>query len=249
MEEYLSNYNNYDKSIVYSFEIRMGGIGDCVKFFMAVLNECIATKKKVRYLVTGAPVEEFLVLMHPQFYITRQQLVSLNNYIIRAPMYYYNLFNYDQITIPINTIFKFSDIIVNNERNLLPVSIDYSSIHVRLGDKFLETDKQYVLCKNDNRGYNEAKLDTYIANTSGNIILFADNKEFKLRMKNKHNNITILNSNIGHTSLTNTTRQQIIDTITEFSIITKSSAIAVNTESGFSMAASKFNQIPVIKLY
>ena len=249
MEQYLRNYGSYEKSLIYSFSLGQGGVGDCIKFFIAVLNECIDTKKKIYYLITDAPVEEFIKLNYPQFYITKSRLVTLNNYEIREPTFYYNSFNYEQITIPINTIFHFSDIIIDNKKKLFPESINYYSIHVRLGDKYLETDKTFVLCKEDTRTYNNQKICEYIESLDGNVLLFSDNNEFKLRMKNKYKKIIILNSSIGHTSLSNTSRQQTIDTITEFYILTMSDNIAVNTKSGFSMMASKFNKIPVIELF
>ena len=248
MEQYLRHYDSYEKSLIYSFSLGEGGIGDCIKFFMAVLNECIDTKKKIYYLITDAPIEEFIKLHYSQLYITKSQLTTLNNYEIRGPVYYYNSFNYDQITMPVNTIFRFSDIIIDNKKKLFPETISYYSIHIRLGDKYLETDKTFVLCKEDTRTYNEEKICEYIDSLDGNVLLFSDNNKLKLRMKNKYKKIKIINSSIGHTSLSNTSRQQIIDTITEFYILTMSDNIAVNTKSGFSMMASKFNETLVIEL-
>jgi hypothetical protein len=49
---------------------------------------------------------------------------------------------------------------------------------------------------------------------------------------------------IGHTSFSNTTKKQVLDAVTEFYILTKSDMIYGITNSGFSLMASKFNNIP-----
>ena len=85
-------------------------------------------------------------------------------------------------------------------------------------------------------------------NRNKNIIFFCDNKNCKLMLKEKYNNIIILNSNIGHTSLTNTTDTQILDAITELYIMTNSHEIYAASNSGFSIIASKFKNIPLIFL-
>ena len=67
-------------------------------------------------------------------------------------------------------------------------------------------------------------------------------------MKEKYPKIIILNSKIGHTSLKNTKEKQIIDTITEFYIMTQSEKIIAASNSGFSLIASKFRKIPLTNI-
>ena len=67
----------------------------------------------------------------------------------------------------------------------------------------------------------------------------------KKKIKNKYNNIIILDYEIGHTSLSNTTYKQTLDTVTEFYILTNSDKIYAVTQSGFSIIASKFKNIPL----
>ena len=84
---------------------------------------------------------------------------------------------------------------LNNDQN-------YISIHLRLGDKFLETDKVFVLCKEDVRTYNEEKLFELIEiNYNKNILFFCDNNNYKLKIKTKYDKIIITDYDIGHTSL------------------------------------------------
>jgi hypothetical protein len=64
-------------------------------------------------------------------------------------------------------------------------------------------------------------------------------------IKNKYNNINIIKTNIGHTSFQNTTYEQLLDTISEFYILTNSQDIYVTAYSGFSAVASKFNNKPL----
>jgi hypothetical protein len=119
-----------------------------------------------------------------------------------------------------------------------------------MGDKYLETDKYFVLCREDERTYNENKIFNFIEeNHDKNIIFFCDNKNYKLMLKEKYNNIIVLNSDIGHTSLLNTTEKQTLDAITELYIMTNSQEIYCASNSGFSIIASKFKNIPLINIY
>jgi len=135
--------------------------------------------------------------------------------------------------------------------SILPSSItNYISIHLRLGDKYLETEQEYIMCINDIRTYNEERLFQCIEeNLDKNIIFFCDNNNYKLKIKNKYNNIIVTNCNIGHTSLGNTTDKQILDAVTEFYLITNSEKVFSASFSGFSIIASKFRNIPLVYLF
>ena len=135
--------------------------------------------------------------------------------------------------VKINTLF------LNNDQN-------YISIHLRLGDKFLETDKSFVLCKEDVRPYNEEKLFGFIKqNYNKNILFFCDNNNYKLKIKAQYNKIIITDYDIGHTSLSNTTSIQVLNTITDFYLLSNSEQIYMASFSGFPIMASKFKNIPI----
>ena len=40
MEHYLNNFDNFDKIIVYDFQLCRGGIADCIKYFCYAYNLC-----------------------------------------------------------------------------------------------------------------------------------------------------------------------------------------------------------------
>ena len=47
MEVYINNYNLYSEVIVYDFNIGNGGIGDCIKYFIYILDSCIRNNIKL----------------------------------------------------------------------------------------------------------------------------------------------------------------------------------------------------------
>ena len=265
MDEYLEKYNSFDKTVVYYFTILHGGIGDCIKFFMYLLNICIKNDYKLYYLIQDIHIEKFLKLKYNKMYIKKEDITNSitintfdslfnlksNVYNFVLPQILYESFSYDIIPLNIEHIFEFSSAVKDNIKNLLQSDIsNYISIHLRLGDKYLETDKNYVNCQNDERLYYKDKLFDYIEKNLDKTILFiCDNQHFKNTLKQKYNNIIITTSDIGHTGLSNTTEKQVLDGITEFYLLTNSNTIISASYSGFSIVASKFKNIPLIKLY
>lgn len=76
----------------------------------------------------------------------------------------------------------------------------------------METDKKYVVVKNDERTFSEEKLYKFIEENSNKLIFFcSDNNNYKNKIKEKYNNIIITNCDIGHTSLSNTSNKQVLD--------------------------------------
>ena len=115
-----------------------------------------------------------------------------------------------------------------------------------MGDKYLETPQNYIGCTHDSRIFSEEKIDEFINQSKNHIFFCCDNNSYKLKMKERYD-ILITNCNIGHTSLSNTTDSQVLDAITEFYILTNSTMIYAASYSGFSIMASKFNNIPLIR--
>lgn len=263
MEDYLNKYDSFTKIIVYDFNKGDGGIGDCIKFFMHTLNLCMKYNIRLYYLIHNNVLEKYLTLKHKQMYINKTNIVESFIYnthdvsnikdgvynMIKSHLFF-DVYNDNTILIPINEVFDFSDEVKINGCRLNVNNIsDYISLHLRLGDKHLETDKSFVLVKNDERMYNEDNIVKFITNNSNkNILFFCDNHNYKLQMKNRFDNIIILNCNIGHTSLSNTTERQILDAVTEFYLMTNSEKIFSASHSGFSIMAAKFNNIPIINI-
>jgi hypothetical protein len=75
-------------------------------------------------------------------------------------------------------------------------------------------------------------------------------KRCKQKIKEKYNNIYITSGEIGHTSFTITTKKQVLDTVTEFYLLTNSKKIYAASRSNFSWSASifKYDQISYINL-
>lgn len=247
MEKYINNFETFDKSIAYNFQLGWGGLADCIKFFMFILEQCIKDNKKLYYIKNNTLVEKYIKLKYDILHIDENKIKELDAEII-TPQKCYKIFDINVIKIPIRDVFYFSDEVKINCINLFPSDIkNYISIHLRLGDKHLETNPDYIFCKNDERYFSEKNLHEFIEkNQDKNIFFCCDNKSYKLKLKEKYDNIIIINSEIGHTSLNNTTDKQVLDTITEFYILSNSETIFAASQSGFSFVASKFNNIPLI---
>jgi len=248
MENYINNFKNFDKISIYDFKLGDGGIGDYLKFYMIILIKCMRNNIKFYHKINNIEIEKYIKLKYDFLYISLEEISKLKNVTIETPFKYYYTNDKYNGNIHLNEIFYFDDIVKTNVKNILsPLPINYISIHLRLGDQFLETDKKYVLCKDDKRHFSEEKLYKFIEdNNDKNIIFFCDNNSAKLKVKNKYNNIIISTSQIGHTSLSNTTNKQILDSITDFYILSNSQLIYSASASGFSKMASKFNNIKFI---
>jgi hypothetical protein len=257
MEKYIQKYDTFTKKIVYKFEFGYGGLGDFLKFFIYILNICLKNNYKLYYLINNNSIEKYIKLKYPKMYITNQEinnvyninneheLFNINNYnyLIVTPFCFYENCKHDN-QIKLSDVFEFSDEIRMNSYQLLPnKNIKYISIHLRLGDYYLENNTN-LPCKEEKRVFNENNLFYCIEqNYDKNIIFFCENNNYKLKIKQKYNNVIILNSEITHTTLSNNSEQSILDTITEFYIMTNSEKIYAASISGFSFMSSRFNNI------
>jgi hypothetical protein len=262
MEDYLNNYDILTKKIVYAFGVGDGGIGDLTKFFMYLLNICIKYNIKIHYLLHGAPIENYLTLKYPKMYITQQDISNNTTYISDindiehiqpdifytiTPYIFYSSFSYNTVY-SLQDIFCFSDEVRRNADKIFPNNsiIPYIVLHLRLGDKHLETDPQFIHVIWDERQYNEYSIFNFIeSNYNKNIVFFCDNRNYKLKIKDKYDKIIITDCEIGHTSLVNTSDIQILNTISEFYLMTQAQHIFIASHSGFSIMAAKFKNIPL----
>ena len=253
MQSYIENFNSFEKKIVYDFQLGSGGIGDSLKFFMYILDACIKNNERLYYKKNNLIIEKYIKLKYPIMYID-QSMIDHNRSMIDSwtfvhPGLYYNTFN-TNYSIDIKDVFYFTDKVKINAASLFPQTVrDYVSIHLRLGDKYLETDQSFVLCTHDERQFSEESLHNLISeNYSENIFFCCDNAAFKLKLQHRYNKIITTTCRIGHSSLNNTTKHQVLDAISEFYILTNSKMIYGASQSGFSLIASKFNNIPYITL-
>ena len=84
MENYIKNYNTYDKIIVYNFQLGDSGIGDCIKFFMFVLEDCIKNKKRLYYKKNNTDLEKYIKLKHDMYI----DIVPENAEVVNPGMFY-----------------------------------------------------------------------------------------------------------------------------------------------------------------
>lgn len=249
MEAYIQNYKIFNtNSIVYDFNVGDGGIGDYVKFFMFILESCMKNNKRVYCKKNNTELEKYIKLKYDILYVNDDMIKTLGCVqLVKPPMFHSTLnTNY---SLHINEVFYFTDEVKANSTYLFPPNItEYISIHIRLGDKLLETDARYLQCPTDIRIFSEEKIYKFIEeNYNKNIFLCCDNNTYKLKIKEKYSNIIITNCDIGHTSLFNTTKKQVLDSVTELYILTNSQLIFAGSNSGFSLIASKFNNITYLQ--
>ena len=249
MEDYIKNFESFEKKIVYDFRLGYGGIGDNLRYFMYILDTSMKNNKRVYYKKNNIETEKYIKLKYDIMYIDDAMINQLHGVDVVIPQMFYAYVDYLDYSINLNEVFYFTDEVKINSKHLFPQDItSYISIHLRLGDRHLETDGNYVVCKDDERKFSEEKIHKFIEeNYNEHIFFCCDNNSYKLKLKEKYNNIIITNCDVGHTSLSNTTEKQILDAITEFYILTNSKIIFAASTSGFSTLASKFNNTPLIK--
>jgi hypothetical protein len=236
LNTYMKKYDTLDMILVYDFNLENGGIGDCIKFFMKMLYFCMYYNIQIKYQINDIVIENYLRLKYDKMYI------KTHNYKKIKPAFFYKVDSYDGIQIPIQELFYFTEEVKNNAKHLLPLD-NYISIHLRLGDKYLEIDNNNHL---DEREYNETKLYEYIeSNIDKKIVFFCDNQNYKQKIKEKYT-IFITNASIGHTGIPITSKKQVLDAISEFYLLANSEIIVNASKSGFSIMASKFKNIPIL---
>lgn len=249
MNSYINNYDLFNKIVVYNYDIGFGGVADCIKFFLFILESCIKNNIRLYYKKNNIEIEKYIKLKHTEMYFDNYKNKQSDCIEHVTPLMYYSTFNYADLTIDVNDVFYITPEVKLNITKIFPSDIhNYISIHLRLGDKYLETDKQYIQCKDDMREFTEQKMYDFIEEniSNKNIFLCCDNNEYKLKIKEKYNTIIISSCEIGHISLSNTTKKQVLDAITEFYLLTQSELIFAVSESGFSRMASRFGKIPLI---
>ena len=266
MESYLNAYDSFDTKLVYIFELQSGGIGDLLKYFLVLINLCMKYNIKLYYYNKNKLLDDFFYLSCEKMAISEAEAYSYkrcnindipflkksNNYsIYPSDLHKLGAFNtISEIAIyknrDLQNLFSFSSRIITQSRDIIDSNITYISLHLRLGDHYLETDKSFITCPNDKRGFSETKINEFIDSNPDKVILFfCDNNSFKLKIKERYNYIIITDYNIGHTALLNTTEEQVINTLVEFYLLSRSKHIYVASNSGFPIMAGLLNNVPI----
>ena len=270
--EYLREFDSYPKMMIYNFVLTHGGMSDCIKFFMFALEYCVDNKIRLYYLRNDIPIEKYVFVKHAKMVLLKNQIstptVTINKYAemdrivsmpgdcyIVYPMTFYDVFSFDKISVDFSEVFAFSQAAIDNSRRILPEcagSQSYASVHLRLGDKFLETDKRYVMCREDQRQFDFTRTISEINSLifmGSSVVLFCDNQKYKHIILEKCPGLMATSAIIGHTSFANTTEAQVMDAVSEFYIMSRSSKIVALSYSGFSLTAARFNRVPVECIY
>lgn len=265
-QQYREKYDTLDTIVVYDFRRGYGGIGDLIKFFMHALHLCMKNNIRLYYAANNLVIEKYLRLVDDRMYlrmdtpllpmkdIKESDFASLSPgvYHFVTPFTFYQTFHYGCLSVPIERVFTFSDEVRQNVGRVLPGSIGtpYISVHLRLGDKYLDTDPAFVACPNDVRSFSERVVYNHLVSKlrETRVVFVCDNQTFKNKVREWFPNALVPNTIIGHTSLENTTAQQVLDAVSEFYIIAHGNEVHMGSESGFPRVAAAFRGIPVIRI-
>jgi hypothetical protein len=251
MEEYLLNRPTYLKKVIFVIRYYEGGIADFIKFFLFLIQLCIQKQLKIYFAITDLRLNKWLKLKYPEFYyipnnevilddISQLDMLDVNIDYTVYPKILYSTFSYDKLYLKGSDIFTFSSEIIELSKGF---SLEkYVSIHVRLGDKFLEIPLEQNQCINDVRHFNEEAVLECIQQNPG-ILVFCDNLKYKQKLQQTYK-IELTAFKIGHTCLPTTSDEVVMDSLTEFYILAKSQHIFISNDSGFSKMAANFYNVP-----
>jgi hypothetical protein len=255
MEEYLLLRPTYTKKVIFMIPHFQGGIGDFIKYFLFLVQLCIQKQLNVYFGVTELNVNKWLKMRYPELYykprfpIFLQHVCQLDSliadvdYIIR-PYILYNTFTYEQLYLKGSDVFEFTPEIVERSKQF-PIE-KYTSLHIRLGDKFLEIPVEQNQCVTDVRTFNQESVVECIQQNPG-IMIFCDNLAYKTNLRENYN-VLVTPFKIGHTCLPSTSDDIIMDTLTEFYLLAKSQHIYSASDSGFPKMAAQFYGAPFTQL-
>ena len=243
----MREYSSYDKHVVFVFGVGDGGIGDFVKYFMIGLAHCIKHKIALHLFKQDTFLDQHIRLKFKCMYVdTLASSIILHNlhadilphtYYTLAPFVLYT-YHIDK-SIPYGDVFTFSDKVMASAPTLPE---KYTSVHLRLGDKYLETDKSFVLCKHDERKFDEETL-FLVLQSPDMMMFFCDNYAYKMKIKAKFPHVLVTEWPVGHTSLSNTSEELVVFALAEFYAMTKSAKIIAASKSGFSETAACFQPV------
>jgi hypothetical protein len=259
--------------ILFRFPILSGGIGDMIKYFVCALdiskqynmNMCIIEDENIlsKYIIlndkemykSSSFFKDFKHIYSVSSISSIKTDIETNkkhneDFVLQlVPSLFYDEPVYDILKkYNLSDIFYFSNEVVNLSKQISSTK-DYVSIHIRRGDKFIETSSSFKAVPHDERPFNEDKLSSIIEEThkeNKDILFFCDSMVFKKKIQKQYPFLTMTDFKIGHTSYTNTSDEQVLNTVCEFYLLSQSTKIIANCKSGFSTVATGFNNIPII---
>ena len=158
-----------------------------------------------------------------------------------------NYANQFKTSLQLSDIVKQRIINLKNEIN----NCDYTVIHIRCGDKFMEcnsqcTDDDIRVNPNSNVLYN--KLEKIIEFLKTNydlpICIFTDVQSLKNNLCNHFKSLGF-NTEIHHTASTSDKDNAFIDSVAEFELLGQAKAIVTMSNTGFSFWSAFINNVPL----
>jgi hypothetical protein len=277
MEKYISEYQNYNKKIVFDFktsDLLCGGIGDYIKYLSFLIKIGIKYNIAVYCINYNNINDEYLKFIYDIMYIklsdisdnmilidsnykfkTEEDFNQLNSEIFHIinPA---SLFSFDKTPCVINNYFfpdniKLYDIFYFHDnviKNIPNYLKNTKYISIHIRiGCFADLDNPNV------SSFNEDNLDRFISEKKDStpIFLCTDSIALKKKVQDKYKHILTTDFEIAHTGDIHATKKSILNTITELLILANSDAIFTadeNRVSGFPLVASKFKNINFSKL-
>jgi hypothetical protein len=260
LTEYLKNWQNLNVKVVYYYR-NDGGIGDYMKYFSTLLNLCIKKNYKLYFYKDEEFIKKYVYLNYEFMNIDRETVQKnitrkinewrklktlrekkIMNLVTPVPFYRapYKSLCYERLS----TMFSISDTVKNHEIVKQYSNFDYISLHIRLGDKHMEH-----INSPDDRHYKENLVIEFLeSNKDKNILLFCDNAKYKQELQQKYKNVSITSAKVVHYNQKGTTEEEVLHTVIEFYLLSKSKKIYAASNSGFSYIASFYGNVPYVLL-
>lgn len=268
VNSYFSTILEKQKKLLFRFPLTNGGIGDMIKFFICALDIAIRYDLRICFLKSDNPITKYLISRCEHIYIEDKELdgssiipvqqynqieelsrnIDAGSTIQVSPHIFYDIPIYEIVDkYNISEIFKFTDDIYQMKKDN-NISEEYVSVHIRRGDKHIEAASSVKQVPHDSRPFDQTNFDNMVNNLFTDnkaVMLFSDSMVFKKMMSKKFDKLQCLDLKIGHTTWTNTSDEQIKNTVFEFYILCNSVKIIANCVSGFSKMASAINKIDI----
>lgn len=254
--------------IFMSYTYNQGGYGDFIRSYLAIFVYCKLNGIDIYLYIPDHPLNRcFKCITNYLNYPIKTFIDCHSSHLVweleqcKNPNYnviiYSNKFDF----IPFDTLktyvdeFKsnvvLSDTVIN-KINLL-YNIEYVSLHIRFGDKFMECNSQ---CIHDdirvdpsNKSVLHKKLESSIMFLKNNfpelsICLFTDVQSMKEKLCKEYNLISF-NTEIHHTASISNKENAFVDSVVEFELLGKSKAIVKFSNTGFAFWSAFINQTPL----
>jgi len=253
MEEYISEYRNYDKKAAFYFKTsddHCGGIGDYIKFLSFLVNMGMKYGIAVYCIDFGNVTDKFLRLRHSQMHVGFEE-ISDNMVVFGAAdkftkeeefhelkpgvfnvIHVASLFNFDAGQVSGGCLFssgiKLSDIFQFDSKVIenVPSSLKntkYTSIHIRIGS-FAHLDPYYQA---NGSSFNKDRLDRFLrkVNNSRKVFLCTDDLALKRKLKSEYEDLLVTDFKPVHTGDIHADERGVLNAITDLLILANSEEI------------------------